>query len=507
MKKIFINIAIIILIFNVSCVKDLTDLNVDPNNQNTVDPHLLFKFSVKRGMGNFYNASHFEYNGLHQWMMYFATRGGIEPGNEYPQPSTSDAFWSENYVDAMNNAQLIIQMAEENPELVNMASVATIWKVYLMHRVTDLWGDAPYSQALNGYPNLNFTPEYDNQQEIYTLMLLQLEKAVESFDDEKEFFTVESDLIYEGNIDTWKRFGNSLRLRLATHINQVDPVLSSEIITSLQESDLIESNDQIATFQFNSVFNKPLYEAGSIQYKQGSNYINPSKFLVDLIIEKEDPRKHILFEKSDLSATFPFLDEYRGIPNLLAYNSEIWDQYNLDAQLIDPQGEYGDVSRMGKWFLNNDRPFALMTYGEVCFLKAEAAINGIWPGNAMDYFKSGIRAHMEYINLHLTEQQAISEIQINNFLNSFNELTLEEIITQKYILFAYENVIEAYAEYRRTGFPVLTDYYGDPINDEIFPKRIKYPFSEFTLNRTNYEKAVDHQGPDDKFTHIWWDIE
>lgn len=493
------------LIFS-SCLKDITDLNTDPNNPQTVNPELLFKYSVKRGMGNYLTASHLEYTGIQQWVMYFAARGGIEPGNEYPSPSGGDGFWSENYIDAMNNAGVIIIDAESNPDMDNMRAAAIIWKTYIMHRLTDLWGDIPYSEALKGVSELEFTPKYDTQKDIYHAMLNDLEIAVNLFDNSKDFYLAESDLIYAGNIANWIRFANSLRFRLAMRISDAEPDFAASVINVLKQLPLIESNDQVTSFQFNSVFNKPLYEAGSIRYEEGSAYINPSKFLADILVENSDPRIPFLLEKTALSITYPFIDEYRGVPNQVPYNSDIWDGYNLDAQLGDPLGQWGDVSRIGLWYMNNDRPFPIFTYSEICYLKAEAVLDGMWEGDASEYFNEGVRSHMEYINQYPHEGYTISEIKITEYLNLFTDVTLEQVITQKWILFAYENVFEAYADYRRTGFPVLLDYYGNSIDNDIFPRRLRYPYSEYTYNRENYLNAVSIQGPDNELTNIWWDI-
>lgn len=505
MKKIYILLIIGLVFSQTSCVKDITDLNVDPNNEQTADPHLVFKYSVKRGMGNYLTASHLEYNGLQQWTMYFASRGGVETGNEYPSPPGGDSFWNENYIDAMNNAQVIIRITEDDSELVNMKAAAIIWKTFLAQRITNLWGDIPYSDAMQGNPELDFTPKYDLQEDIYQTMLDDLENAISLFDDSKSFFNNESDLIFSGDIESWKRFANSLRLQMAIRISNVNSELSTSVLNQLHQLPLMESNMESATFQYNSVYNKPLFEAGNIRYDEGAQYINPSKFLVDLLLESSDPRIRFLVEKTALSTTYPFIDEYRGVPNLLPYNSEVWEDYNLDAQLGDPLGQWGDVSRLGKWYLNNERPFPILSFSEVCFLKAEAALKGNWPGDAMEFFKQGIRSNMEYINANTDAENQISETEILTYLNSFNEINLEKIITQKWILFAYENVFEAYADFRRTGFPVLTDYYGNAINQEIFPRRLKYPFSEFNLNRENYLNAVNNQGPDNSLTRIWWD--
>ncbi len=504
-KKLYIIILVVLVSSLTSCLKDITDLNTDPNNSQTSDPHLLFKYSVKRGMGNYLTASHLEYTGLQHWVMYFASRDGIEPGNEYPSPSGGDGFWSENYIDAMNNAEVIIREAKDNPDMVNMQAAAIIWKIFLMHRVTDLWGDVPYSEALKGSPELEFTPAYDLQKDIYTKMINDLLGAVKLFDNTVGFYNADSDLIYGGDMDGWIRFAHSLCLRLAIRIYDVNPEFATTIIKELEQLPLIESNEQIASFQFNSVNNKPLYEAGNIRYGEGSSYINPSKFLVDQLVVSSDPRTPFLLEKTALSATYPFIDEYRGVPNLVPFNSDIWDGYNLDAQLGDPLGKWGDVSRIGLWYMNSTRPFPIFSYSEICYLKAEAVFAGLWTGDASDFFSQGVRSHMEYINMYPHEDLTISEIQIIDYLNSFNDISLEQIITQKWILFAYENVFESFADYRRTGFPKLVDYYGNSIDESIFPKRLRYPYSEFTFNRENYYDAISIQGPDTELTNIWWD--
>lgn len=506
MKIKYFNILLFTVLMGfVSCVKDLTDLNTDPNNSTEINPDLQFKYSIKRGMSGYLTSSHLKYNGLHQWLMYFATRGGVEPGNEYPSPSGGDSYWNETYVDAMNNAHVILKWSVNGEGREAKAAAAGIWKTYLMQTITDLWGDIPYTQAFEGNPGLNFTPKYDEQEFIYKTMDSNLKLYANMLlqDQNDEFFDEESDLLFGGNKDAWYRFANSLRLRIAIRMSASNPDLAASIIQDLQSLPLIEDWNQSAAFQFNSVFNKPLYEATVIRYQEGAAYINPSKFLVDLLINSEDPRIHYMLEKTSLSATFPFIDEYRGVPNLVPYNSDVWEKYNLDAQLGDPLGEWGDVSRIGNWYLNNERPMPLFSYSEVCFLKAEAAIMGWWNEDAETLVKEGIRAHMEYMN-EWAEEAIISESDILNYLNQLGEMNLENIQTQKYILFVYENVLEAYAEQRRTGFPVLLDYEEEPIDLDIFPYRLRYPYSEFTYNRDNYLDAIANQGPDTQLTKLWW---
>jgi hypothetical protein len=479
------------------CKKDLAELNTNPNEPSTTDPNYLFRYALQQGAGNYNSDVTLEQWGLMNWTMFMAARGGIEPGKEYIIPSGKDDFWREQYTNALSNTQVIIEMAAGDPDMVNMRAAAMIWKINLSHKLTDLWGDIPYSDALKGISDLNYAPFYDRQDAIYKSMLEELKNAVESFDGSKMFFDPEVDLVFQGDINKWIAFGNSLRLRLATRINRIDHSKYEDVVNNLVGQPLISENHESALFPFNSVVKNHLYET----MFRGESVVqnNPSKFMVDLLVNTEDPRLPVLCEKAPLSF-LPIFPEYNGVPNLIPNNDPIWNTYN-------PDGDWGDISRIGSWFLRNETPGVIMSYAEVCFLKAEAALNGLWPGSSEDYVKQGVRANMGFYGEYGDEDHVIPEEKIEAYLADLPETTLELIITQKWISFIFENGYEAYAEYRRTGFPILTDYDGQPINEDIFPVRMIYPYSEFTLNRDNYNDAINHQGADNEFTRVWWDDE
>jgi hypothetical protein len=504
-KRIYI-LALVIAVLIGACKKDITDLNVNPNDSQTPNPDLLFKHSVKRGMSNYLTATNLEYNGIAHWVMYFSSRGGINANTPYISPPGGDNYWSESYIDAMNNAQIIIDYEETaNEDFSNLKAAALIWKSFLAHRVTDLWGAIPYSEALQGNPELSLAPGYDTQQEVYTRLFADLELAASLLDDTAVAINADSDLLFAGKIDSWRRFANSLRFRLAMRVSNVNEALVNEVLTDLESADLFESNAGSAEFQFNSVFNNPLNEAGNIRFSEGAQYVNPSKFLVDLLLEKNDPRIKFYIEEASLYDTFDFLDRYKGVPSLLPFTSEEWGDYNLDETLGDPNGEWGDVSRIGEFFMTNERPVPLLSYSELCFLQAEASLRGLWSGNADELVKEGVRAHIEQMNFHnYSDHEAIEEQDIAEYVNAISGVDLEEVITQKWLLFTYENTLEAFSEYRRTGFPTLVDFYGVAIENSLFPQRLKYPNSEFTLNQENYLEAIELQGADDLTTPLWW---
>ncbi|MFK7755297.1 MAG: SusD/RagB family nutrient-binding outer membrane lipoprotein [Flavobacteriales bacterium] len=504
--KLYISFLTLIALTFSACKTDITDLNVNPNDSLESDPELLFKHSIRRGMSSYLTATNLEYNGISHWVMNFAARGGINTNIPYVSPPGGDAFWQEAYVDAMNNAQVIIDREESAGEdFSSLKAVALIWKTYVAHRITDLWGAIPYSQALQGNPELSFAPAYDTQREVYEKMLSDLALALEQIENSSSNIAPESDLLFAGDLQKWKEFANSLRFRLAIRVSDVDENMASEVLIDLATEELFTSNASSAEFQFNSVFNSPLNEAGNIRFFEGEQYVNPSKFLVDLLVESNDPRIKFYLEEANLYNTFDFLDQYKGVPNLLSFNSEEWDDYDLDETLGDPNGEWGDVSRIGEFFMNNERPVPLLSYSELCLLKAEAVLKGLWNGSADDLVKEGIRSHMEHMNFHnYSDHENIEDQDIDDYVSGISGVDLEEVITQKWILLAYENTLESFTELRRTGFPTLVDFYGESIDNSIFPQRLKYPNSESTLNQDNYLEALDMQGPDELSTPLWW---
>ncbi len=488
-----------VFLFN-ACIKDLTELNVNPDQPLSTDPDYIFSYVLQQGTGNYNSDVSLEQWGLMNWVMYLASREGVEEGREYPMPSAKDDFWREQYTNTLSNAQIIVNMAADDPDMVNMKAAARIWQVYIFSMLTDLWGNIPYTEALKGMTGLNFSPAYDRQSDIYEAMIIQLQEAVSALDAGQLFFDREYDLIYNGNIHHWKSFGNSLMLRLATRVNKVDFDFYASVVQGLQNQPLISGQEEAAIFPFNAERKNHLWE--TMYRNESTIQNNPSKFFVDMLVERNDPRVSVFFEEAPLSF-LPFIPKYKGVPNLLPNTDTYWDNYNVNESLGIP-GEWGDISRIGQWFLNDNTPGVIMNYSEVCFLLAEAALHGLWDDDPDQLMKKGVEANIRFFNLYGNTENHIPESEISIFVLNLPDATLEEIIIQKYISFGFEQGYEAYAEYRRTGYPVLTKYDGSGINKSIFPLRLPYPNSEYTLNRNNYDEAVGNQGPDNEFTPIWW---
>lgn len=492
------NIKYILVIISLSilfsaCKKDLVGLNENPNDSTTVDPALLFKQSLKDGAGSYNSDVDVEQWSIMNWCMYLATRGGVAVGDEYVVPSGKDALWTEQFSRALMGAQQTINLSSD-PSMVNLNAAAKIWKVFLFHKITDLWGEIPYSEALKGYSDLTYAPKYDTQKEIYYAMLKDLKDAVSGIDQSKAMAFSESDLIYMGNMDHWTRFANSLRLRIATHLKYVDAEKYASEMNDLQNQLLIDGNTQSAIFPFNSEKKNHLYEV--VYSQQAATRNNPSHFLTELLSSTNDPRISIFLDVTPRSVIYPWEKKYKGVPNLLENTNTTWSSF---------QNDWTDISPIGNWFLRDETPGVFIGYSEVCFLKAEAALEGLWSGSADEFLKDGIRANIDFYGYYGEIEHQLNATKVDDYLASIQTIDLETIITQKWISFTFENGYEAYVEYRRTGFPVLTDYDNNPINKSIFPNRLPYPSTENSLNNTHYSEAIARQGTDDEFTKLWWD--
>ncbi len=487
-KNIWMVIGFGFLLISTACKKNMDELNINPNAPVTVNPDYLFTFSVVKGQGSYITNANLHYWLLMNWDMYFANLGGVDVGKEYDSNDGKDAFWNEEYTQALINAREVQRLTVQDPYLINKNAIARIWEAYLFSKITDLFGDIPYSQALQGAEILNFTPAYDRQQTIYKNLLKAIKSASNDLDPTKALFPGTVDPIYNGSIIKWKQFANSLRLRLALRMSAADPSSAQAEIALLQGVSFIAANSESAIFPYNGEIRNPLYDLVNSGQSGGRTY--PSKFLIDLLKTTNDPRLKV-FAQYTVESTIIGIPDYDGVPNLVPSGSSIWNNYNSDGS---------DVSKIGTWFLKQDAPGVIMSYAEVCFLKSEAALKGWYNGNAQQYYVDGITANMQSYT-----GAGISTSQLNTYLLLLPSVSLENIITQKWISFTYQNGFEAYNEYRRTGFPVLKEYSGNSINASAFPNRLTYTANEVLLNSVNYYNALSHQGPDNASTKVWWD--
>ncbi|MFT4662493.1 MAG: hypothetical protein ACI8XB_002783 [Patiriisocius sp.] len=486
-KRIYI-LLFVILFFVISCKKGFEEINENPNVSLEANPEELFAYAQLKYHTDYGHGVNTEMWGLNKWMQIQANINGISSlGEEYFIGSDAlNNTWQITYANVLGNISEAIRITNDQPEKINENSIYRIYRAYVFHRLTDLWGDIPYSEAHNLVNDENipdFTPAYDSQESIYIDLLNELEEAKNLFDPSLPSLGMQ-DWLYQGNVDHWKRFANSIRMRMATRISNISPGLSSEVIQDIiDENMFIQSNEEGAHFPHTSVsaMRSAFYELHST----GQGMRNPSQYLIEKLNSDNDPRigNYATFTpESIIFGTF----EYVGMPSFIP---------NAQVDAI----EYSNltISYIGDYFLDASLEGTSLGYPEVCFLLAEASLNGVGtPLSPSEYYNNGVSAHMEFMNVNQSE--------IDEYLQNEGAFdgTLENIINEKWKTLIYTDGIEIFNEWRRTGFPILKDPDGLEINISSIPKRLAYPALEWSLNGQNVMDVGLVQN--DFLTPVWW---
>ncbi|GAA4465883.1 SusD/RagB family nutrient-binding outer membrane lipoprotein [Nibrella saemangeumensis] len=386
------------------------------------------------------------------------------------------------YAGPLNNLQYIIDL-NTNPETKvaaaangsnnNQIAIARILKAYYFQSLTDRWGDIPYSEALKG--NKNFTPKFDKQQDIYNDLFKEWKEAVAQFDGGA---TVQGDILLGGNVARWKKFANSLRAIAALRLSKVDPAKGKAEFAAALADGVLTSNADNVTYRYLAEANNehPLY----------NNYITTnrkdyavSNTFVDYLKKTSDPRLPALAEKN-------INGDYVGVP------------YAVFPVAWTAQG----VSLAASTLRQQNSPVNVVTYAQILLARAEAAKLGWTAEDPKKLYEEAIKASMEMYGVYTEAAYAAYLAQPDIAYNDAK--AIEQIAMQRWIVLFY-NGNEAWAEWRRTGFPVLTPAKNPFNNLTDVPRRLAYPTTESTLNLNNYNEVIARQGADVLSTRVWWD--
>lgn len=396
---------------------------------------------------------------------------------------TYSGTWDLMYRNARDAQNLMI--LGENLSNDNYVAIGMTLKAYMFSVLTDMYGDIPYSEALKGKSDGNFTPVYDEQKAIYTDLLDQLEQAANMYDGTQ---SIDGDIMFGGDIAKWAKFTNSLRFRMIMRLENKwsEMGLSGTDLQAIVDKGIwMESNADNAMLPYLSVgANRwPLHTSriGSFEEKRMSQTIET------VLKSTNDPRLEVLFRPV---ANPDSTGLYRGIPNGLSEDNAI--NYN---------GGPKNQSTLGTRF--REEPDAVdmvfMHYSEFAFLLAEAAEKGYISGDAEAFYLEGIAANMEYYGISPDPSfYSGTGVDMSGAANSDERLAM--IGTQKW-LSLFMVGMEPYFDIRRTNLPALT-----PGQDALFneiPVRIQYPGSEQALNIDNYDAVIARQGADEITTDMW----
>ncbi len=508
-----------LVLLSTSCDHGFEEMNVNPNASVTVVPGYLFTRAQLAAVSNNFTGG--AYHTIAGAMQHFSTYKEVPAaGDKYFNYTQSTGNWGMYggtdlaTQGAVIDIEQVIDAVSKVPADINKLSTARIWRVYMYHRLTDLYGDIPYTEAGKGLKEKNYTPVYDEQPAIYADMFKELEQAIAAFDPAQPTFGT-SDLMYNGNIDKWKKFGYSLMLRLGMRLTEVDAALAKTWVQKAITGGVIQDDADIASIAYvdGSITASRNFIASGLM---SADYITPggdnveggklAKTLIDHLKATQDPRLNVISivwipsadGKTFTADTTTSLQ--KGMPNA-AFNS-------LPADF----NSYSEPNP--NTVLKYSAPLLVFTNAEVHLLLAEAAVRGWYSTHsAEESYQNAVRAGMKQWAL-FGNGGVISENKINAYLkvNPYKAKgtvsdQLEQIGTQKWVALFLEDEYEIFSNWRRTGFPKLTptNYPGNLTGGKI-PTRFQIPDSEGTYNEANFIAARTRQGGTNNLSSlVWWD--
>ncbi len=480
---------------------DFGDTNIDPNNPATVAPGFLLTRAQKDIMDN----THDEWIGGRTTFFnaqYWAANNYTDESRYAPRQGAIGGAFSQLYITALNDLNEIIQINSTNTnkgEAANQIAIARILKAYTYQYMTDLWGPIPYFEALKGAANR--TPKYDAQKAIYADLLKELKEATAQIVEGEKAFG-DADIIYHSDLKAWKKFANSLMLRVAMRMSDVEPALAKAEIEKAASAAFSENSDNA---YFTCLSGQPNNcRLNNDRVTRGDADFCISNVLIDNTLNPlKDPRVAAFSDKNANG-------NYKGRPYGQSFGVAAGEAPSIYSQ---PSGAAAVLAGNGfKIYdvLAPDAKATFMNYAEVCFILAEAKERG-WnvAGTAQDWYNKGIIASMNEWGI---DDAAAISAYLNQSTVKYSVVPgnwQQKIGVQKWIAL-YPQGLQGWSEWRRLDFDKLIAPVDGALSDlgnKAAPMRLTYPQEEQTKNSVNYQDAIRQLGnKDDLKTRLWWDI-
>ena len=542
-------------LFFASCSDEyMENMNTDPSKAATIDPNAQLTTAQLQTYGDLsmmeiYRNYHYAFT---QQLMgcWNTTNYG---GRHTLDNNEMSRIWTSFYTQSLKNIIDAQYRTAEDAEKVNINSVIRIYRVYLMSIITDTYGDAPFSEAGLGFLEGKFNPKYDKQEDIYNAFFLELEDAVNKIDPTKDKVT--GDLIYAGDVTKWQQLANSLRLRFAMRISNVNPTKAQTefenalaanggVITDASSDALIKymtiafsfGQEAYSDYRGNSLSqllfgndpaNNPSYLCSTF-FNQLYNSGDPRTFKISrcyydglMSATSPDNRVDITQEMIEKGIAFSPRDPgaYSWEPWPTGYDSDICAELAVNNPSVTATMAREVEPKLANNFLKSDNPGVVMTSAEVKFLMAEATVKkwNVGSVSAEDLYKQGVRAAMDFLTDNYgctatTDAEFDAFIQGRGTFGHTDNQKLEAINTQAWILH-FTNPAECWANVRRSGYPKLkspAEYgFGQYLTGGTeIPVRLCYPVLESSYNKKSYNEAIERMGGTDNWhSLLWWDTE
>ncbi|MDI9869516.1 SusD/RagB family nutrient-binding outer membrane lipoprotein [Flectobacillus roseus] len=533
MKKILVYIGLSALLTQ-GCTSEFEQINTDPNATSAAvfNPNYLLSQSESDYGNTGYSQLLFQSMWSQSLASTFSYYGN---GDKYLASGSfidyQGRLWGENYRSA-SLAYEMQNLVKDKPELSNLYNVGAIMKVINIARLTDNYGDVPYTQALMAKSGVA-QPKYDTQQSIYTGMLTELETALKNLDVNKAGPT--ADLIYGGDVAKWKKFGYSLMLRLAMRMTKVDEASAKTWAEKAYAGGVFTAvaDDAKVLTDVNTTSNAT---SNALRVADDYREVRWSKTFMDYLKSTNDPRISAIAEVSlpgyannsnqnlagDNTASAQI-----GLPNGYDLNGGATD-ISKHPQYPGASGTGTDIAGVGKYsrprtavYLDRSGVNFLLTYSEVELYLAEAKVRGWNVGavTAAQHYANGVAASVSSLTAFNTATASDAAIKAaiaampaylaTNALNtSSTTASLKQINEQIWVTTSITfNFIETWINWKRSGYPVLTPVnFANNFTGGVIPRRIPYKASESSTNPVNLNAAVGLLSGGNTFTaRTWWD--
>jgi hypothetical protein len=512
MKKISLKYSLFALLLScaVSCKKELADLNINRVNPTTLDAALLLNNAI-------INTSFPAKTQIYEMAIVqqlVSPNGGVLAGGNFNQDSRDVVIapvWVLYYQNVIKYTHDAIAKTKTVAARSNLYNMARIWQAYTFMILTDTYGAIPYTEGGAGLTDQIFFPKYDQQQDIYAKLLQELTEASAALNASGAIET--SDILYAGNIAKWKKFGYSLLLRAGMRLSKADAAKAQSTVQAAFAGGVITDNADNAYMRHDANYQNP---AGNmLNGTEAANFYLVKPF-VDTLKNNNDPRLSAIAIRYVGATSGPTQTTANGNTTAaLQIGMPMgYDNGTIGARATnDGLASFYDYSQVDRRRMTKTTaPMFFVTAAQTNLLLAEARFRGwITAGTAAQYFSNGIKAHMDQMATY-DAGSAVSAGARDTYITA-NPLAagreLNQINTQYWIA-SFLNGPEAFANFRRSGFPALTpNPYGQPSNPDVpngtFIRRIGYPTSELSVNTTNVNAAIAIMGPDKLSTRVWWD--
>ena len=477
-----------------SCTKNFEELNVSPTQPNIVPAEYLFSQALLSGITA-------ESNPLQvgSWIQHWASGNLVGPSQYLEDRDIYETrSWASHYALIKDLKQIqdkILKGQETTPAGRTKLAITRIYETFIWQRMLDFWGDIPYTESGLAESDLILTPKYDKQEDIYKALLTNLDAAMAQLNAQDISYGA-ADFVYKGKVSAWNKFGIALKLRMGMRLRYVDEALSKKTVEEALSGPIFESNADNALLPTvpqdgNSLGFHPTVAA----YNASKELRQIASTLIDTLLTKNDPRLPRIAEPTENSKKINS-PVYRGLGVALGANVTVnRDDYSYGTIAI-----YGDRK--------STFPYLFLSFSDVCFYKAEAALLG-WGGLTADqadgFYQAGIRAAMQVDPYKIDNADITSYLATQGTLTGSSEEQLEQIMVQKWISLFMRDY-EAFAEWRRTGYPQLVPGPNKGSTNGQIPLRGVYSGNERFRNPDEYNAAAQRLSSGDTYlSKVWWD--